>query len=77
MLTHESFGKNLYIIYGLVADGEYTKEGLPKSFVHLCLMADLGDMQKPGMMAMANPLVKAVAAYARCNGKEERLLKKY
>jgi hypothetical protein len=40
-------------------------------------MANLGDMRWPGMLAMANPLIQVVAAYARWSGEEERLLKKY
>ena len=75
--AHEGFEKSVHIIYGLAADGECDAQGLPKSFVHLCLMGDMGDMRWPGMMAMANPLIKAVAAYARWSGEEERLLKKY
>lgn len=75
--AHEGFEKSLHIIYGLAADGECNAEGLPKSFVHLCLMADLGNLRWPGMMAMANPLIKAVAGYARWRGEEDRLLKKY
>jgi hypothetical protein len=40
-------------------------------------MGDSGDMRWPGILAMANPLIKAVAAYARWSGEEESLLKKY
>jgi hypothetical protein len=75
--AHEGFEKSVHLIYGLAADGQCDAQGLPKSFVHLCLMGDLGDMRWPGMLAMANPLIKAVAAYARWSGEEERLLKKY
>lgn len=75
--AHEGFEKSVHIIYGLAEDGECDTQGLPKSFMQLCLMADLGDMRWPGMMAMANPLIKAVAAYARWSGEEERLLKRY
>ncbi|PVH89671.1 hypothetical protein DL98DRAFT_647396 [Cadophora sp. DSE1049] len=78
--AHEGFEKSLYICYGLAEDGECDDKGLPKSFVHLCLMADLGDMRWPGFMLVAglgNMLVKVVAAYARWSGEEDRLLKKY
>jgi hypothetical protein len=75
--AHEGFEKSVHIIYGLAGDGECDAQGLPKSFVHLCLMTDLGDMRWPGMLGMANPLIQAVAAYARLSGEEEKLLKKY
>jgi hypothetical protein len=61
----------------LEEDGECDEKGVPKNFVHLCLLADLGDMKFPGMMALLGPLAKIVAAYGRWTGEEERLLKKY
>ncbi|KAH6724167.1 RmlC-like cupin domain-containing protein [Leptodontidium sp. MPI-SDFR-AT-0119] len=78
--AHEGFEKSLYICYGLAEDGKCDEKGLPKSFVHLCLMADLGDMKWPGFMLTAglgNMIVKVVAAYGRWSGEEERLLMKY
>ncbi|KAK0125398.1 hypothetical protein ONS95_000585 [Cadophora gregata] len=78
--AHEGFEKSLYICYGLAGDGECDEKGLPRSFVHLCLIADLGDMRWPGFMLVAgfgNMLVKVVAAYARWSGEEDRLLKNY
>ncbi len=78
--AHEGFEKSLHICYGLAEDGECDDKGLPRSFLHLCLMAELGDMKWPGVMLIAglgNTLVKAVAAYARWSGEEERLLGKY
>ena len=63
---HEGFEKSLYVIYGLAEDGECDEKGLPKSFVHLCLMAQLGDMKWPGLMSwVGNGAVRAIAAYAR------------
>jgi hypothetical protein len=43
--AHEEFEKSVHIIYGVAADGECDMQGPPKIFVHLCLMADLGDMK--------------------------------
>jgi hypothetical protein len=57
----------------LEEDGECDEKGVPKNFVHLCL----GDMKFTGTMALLGPLAKAVAAYGRWTGEEERLLKKY
>ncbi|CZR57317.1 uncharacterized protein PAC_07206 [Phialocephala subalpina] len=75
---HEGFEKCVYIIYGLAEDGECDEKGLPKSFVQMCLMAELGDMKWPGLMSwVGNGVVKAGAAYARWSGEEERLLRRY
>ncbi|KAK4692113.1 hypothetical protein P7C71_g5026, partial [Lecanoromycetidae sp. Uapishka_2] len=73
--AHEGFEKALHIMYGLARDGEVGPDALPKSFVVQCLMAEMGDMSPPGWTV--KPLLKAVAAYARWMGEEERLLKKY
>lgn len=37
--AHEGFEKSVHIIYGLAEDGECDAQGLPKSFVHLCICA--------------------------------------
>jgi mannose-6-phosphate isomerase-like protein (cupin superfamily) len=76
--AHENFEKSIYICYGLANDGLCDEKGLPKSIVDLCLMGALGDMKWPGITAsLGNTIVKAVAAYGRWSGEEERLLKKY
>lgn len=77
--AHEGFEKSLYICYGLAEDGECDEKGLPRRFVHLGLMAKLGNMKWPGFMLVAglgNAIVKAVAEYVKWSGEEERLLKK-
>ncbi|MCJ1456933.1 hypothetical protein MMC28_007299 [Mycoblastus sanguinarius] len=70
--ANEGFEKSLHIMYGMARDG-----GMPKSMLHRCLLADLGDMSSPGLLTLMGPVVKAVAAYARWIGEEERLLQKY
>jgi mannose-6-phosphate isomerase-like protein (cupin superfamily) len=76
--AHEGFEKSVYICYGLANDGECDDKGLPKSIVHLCLMADMGDMKWPGVTGtLGAPFIKSMAVYARWSGEEERLLKKY
>lgn len=77
--AHEGFEKCLHIIYGLDADGETDDKGLPKSLVHLCITGVMGDMKWPGWMAWVggNWIMRAVAAYGRWSGEEERLLKRY
>ena len=73
--AHEGFEKSLYIMYGLARDGHSDEKGAPKSMMHLCLMADMGDMSSPGLLGKA--IVKVVAAYGRWSGEEERLLQRY
>lgn len=76
--AHEGFEKALHIMYGLARDGEGDVQGMPKSIVAQSLMADMGDMSLPGwMMAVGRPVFKAIAAYGRWMGEEERLLRKY
>ena len=73
--AHEGFERSLYILYGLARDGYCGEKGLPNSMMHLCLVADMGDMSAPG--AIGKIIVKAFAAYARWTGEEERLLQRY
>jgi quercetin dioxygenase-like cupin family protein len=56
--AHAGFEQCIYIAHGLEEDGESDEKGVPKSFVHLCLMADLGDMKFPGMMALLGPWLR-------------------
>ena len=75
---HEGFEKALHVMYGLASDGEATPEGMPRSVVVGCLMAEMGDMGAPGFgMLMGRPVMRAIAAYGRWMGEEERLLRKY
>jgi mannose-6-phosphate isomerase-like protein (cupin superfamily) len=76
--SHEGFERGLYIIYGLANDGLCDEEGTPKSIMHLSLIADMSDMFFPGLMgSIGLPFLKAMAAYGRWSGEEERLLKLY
>lgn len=77
--AHEGFEKTIYIMYGLANDGECDDEGVPTSFVVMCLVGDMGDLKIPGPMKWfgGGLLVKCVAAYARWSGLEERLINKY
>lgn len=77
--AHEGFEKSLHICYGLDADGESDEKGLPRSVVHLCIVGVMGDMKWPGWMAWVggNWIMRAVAAYGRWTGEEERLVKRY
>jgi len=72
------FERFLYIVHGLAQDGYCDEEGKPKNLMQVCLLLDMADMSFPGWgFSMAWPALKAMAAYARWSGEEERLLKKY
>jgi hypothetical protein len=43
--AHEGFEKREHIPYRLAEEGECDAHGLPKSYMHFCVMADLGDMR--------------------------------
>lgn len=65
-------------MYGLANDGYCDEKGVQSNFVHLALIAELGDLKWPGVMSwVGNRVMRAVAAYGRWSGEEERLLKKY
>lgn len=76
--AHVGFEKCLYVAYGLANDGLCDEKAMPKSVVHLCLIAEMGDMRWPGVAGRLGGLfIGAVAAYGRWCGEEERLLKRY
>lgn len=73
----EGFENSLRILYGLAADGLTNQQAIPRSFVHLSLVAVMSDMQLPGLMRLLTPLIRRIAARARRAGLEEELLHKY
>lgn len=76
--AHEGFERTLHIIYGLARDGEVGPDGMPKSLVVAALLGEMSDMSIPGWtMTIGRPVMKALAAYGRWTGEEDRLLKKY
>ncbi|KAL9098525.1 MAG: hypothetical protein Q9163_005832 [Psora crenata] len=75
---HPGFERSLYILYGMARDGYCNENGVPKSLIHKCLVADMSDIHAPGVLkAIFRPLARAIAAYARWSGEEGNMLKKY
>lgn len=76
--AHAGFERSLYIMFGLANDGLSDADGMPKSAIQKALVADMADMRFPGSMGwQANALIRAMAAYGRWSGEEERLLQRY
>ena len=76
--AHQGFEKTLHIFYGLVADGHGTPEGLPKSFFHQLMLADMGQVGYPGFVGFVMGLLaRAVGLIAKVTGEEEKLTRKY
>ena len=76
--AHPGFERSLYLLYGMARDGLCRDNGIPKSVLLTCLIADMSDMSSPGiLMVLGRSFVKTLAAYARWSGEEEKLLEKY
>lgn len=67
----------LRIIYGLAADGEADKNGVPNSIQTIALVGEMGDTRLVGIFSLLAPLLKLLASRARKNGVEHKLLAKY
>ncbi|KAK9341900.1 cupin 2 conserved barrel domain protein [Lipomyces starkeyi] len=76
--AHIGFEQSLYILYGMAADGLCDDKGVPKSFLHTCIIVCMSDMWLAGTaFSIMAPVIKAVGAYAKWRGIEDSLLKKY
>lgn len=74
---HAGFENALRILYGLASDGQYNNKGLPKDITDLAVCGIMSDMRLPGLMSLAAPFFKLMAARAKKQGKERQLLDKY
>jgi hypothetical protein len=75
--AHQEFEQSVYIFYGLANDGLTDDKGFP-SMTNLCLLGQMGDTRWPGLIGVAkNLFTTGLCAYARWNGIEEDLLKRY
>lgn len=74
---HEGFVKGLAIGYGLATDGLTNSKGIPKSLTHLALLMTLTDTKPAGLLGALFPFFKWLAAKAKRNGTEQKLLEKY
>lgn len=76
--AHQGFEKSLHIFYGLAVDGKATPEGIPKSWFHLLMLSDMGDVGYPGIRGMVMGwLTKTAGLIAKITGVEESLTRKY
>lgn len=74
---HQGHEDMLRIMYGLAQDGQVNKQGIPKDFVTLVLLADMGDVRMAGVFALFNPFFKRIIRRARKKGLERTLLQTY
>lgn len=77
----EDFERGIYLVYGLANDGLTDEQGAPKNFLHLCIMARLGDISVSTGYWVGDVLMAAVfkVGYwvARGLGMEKSLLERY
>ncbi len=74
---HRGFEQSLILNYGLVDDDRTTAAGMPKSLLHLALLADLCDVRLVGRMAVMNPVIGLLARVARRRGLLDELIQRY
>jgi mannose-6-phosphate isomerase-like protein (cupin superfamily) len=71
------FDHMIRILYGLARDGKTNRQGIPTSLMTTALLCDIGDTQLPGLMKLAAPLFRLLAARARRLGLERQLMATY
>lgn len=74
---HTGFEYSLRIIYGLAEDGLTDNKSVPKSLKHAAIVLCMSDMNLPGMFSSMFPLLRWIAAKAKANGDEQKLIDKY
>ena len=74
---HRGFEQSLILNYGLVDDDRTNPAGMPKSLMHLALLADLCDVRLVGRMAVMNPVIGLLARVARRRGLLDELIQRY
>jgi hypothetical protein len=81
-----SFERGIYVVYGLANDGLCYGDGTPKKFLHVCVLARLGDInvvvddRRWGSTIMnwgIGLLLSAGGWWAAWTGEEDRLVAKY
>jgi len=74
---HAGMERALRIGYGLARDGLTNDRGIPRSFLHLALAADLSDIAITGPLSVLNPVFRLAARIARARGVEAELVRRY
>ncbi len=71
------FERSIRCAFGLARDGKTKKSGLPKSMVHLALLAKWGEGMVPWPMSVLVKMLNKKADKAEKNGTAQELLDKY
>lgn len=74
---NEGFERALRIIYGLASDGLTNSAGIPKSLLHLAVLAQMGDTRLAGLKRPLNLLFGLLALVAHRRGVDAELARRY
>lgn len=67
---HTGFEQALRIGYGLAADGETTRDGIPKRMSDMAVLAQMSEIRICGPLAALNPLLGLVARHSTVRERE-------
>lgn len=74
---HSGFEDSLRILYGLAADGLTNRRSVPRSLKHAAIIAEMSDMNMPGLLSIIAPVLKRMASKAKRTGEEQTLIDQY
>jgi hypothetical protein len=74
---HGGLEKAIKVAYGLAGDGMTTANGAPKNPYHLALVFEWGEDRLPGVFALAQPVFRILAKWARRKGIDRDLEDRY
>lgn len=71
------FETSLRVVYGLAADGQVLKSGVPRNPLYAALLLDWGGVRLPGVYAVLERGLRLLASLARRAGIDRRLRERY
>jgi mannose-6-phosphate isomerase-like protein (cupin superfamily) len=74
---HTGFEKAIKAAYGLASDGRVRADGTPRNPYHLALLLEWSDIRLPGLLTVAEPVLRFLARRARRKGIDRELEAKY
>lgn len=74
---HPGFETALKVMFGLARDGEVRRNGIPKRFSDIALLADWNEGLPAGPLRLLKPLLRWAARRARARGRAAELLRRY
>jgi quercetin dioxygenase-like cupin family protein len=77
MPGHTGAENMLRIIYGVAADGQADKTGIPKSIMTIALVGQMGDSALTGIMGLINPILRLLSFIGRKQKWDKELLDRY